>query len=155
MTRNAHRPARPAPSSPQVSRRMQLQATRDTQPELAIRRELHRRGLRYRLHRRPIITSNRVADVLFRRAQVAVYVDGCWWHGCPHHKSWAKANELFWRDKIDRNVARDRETDATLRAAGWLVVRVWEHEAAAEAASRIEAVVRRRLAEGMPALVPA
>jgi DNA mismatch endonuclease (patch repair protein) len=76
---------------------------------------------------------------------VAVYVDGCYWHSCPVHATVPKANRDWWRAKLEANVARDRDTDERLRAAGWLVLRVWEHEAAPEAANRVEEIVRGRL----------
>jgi DNA mismatch endonuclease (patch repair protein) len=86
----------------------------------------------------------READIVFLRAKVAVFVDGCFWHGCPIHGSAPKRNDAFWRDKILGNQVRDAETDSALAASGWKVVRVWEHETGAEAADRVEAVVRDR-----------
>ena len=101
---------------------------RDTVPELALRRELHRRGLRYRVdHPLPGLRRRR-ADVLFGRAKVAVFVDGCFWHGCPVHSTTPKANRRWWIDKIAANKARDRDTDDHLEQLGWLVLRFWEHE---------------------------
>jgi len=123
---------------------MQRQARRDTVPELSVRRELHRLGLRYRVDRPVGPGVRRRADVLFGTAKVAVFVDGCFWHRCPQHATDPRANAQWWRDKLDRNVARDRETDATLAAQGWLVVRVWEHEDAVAAAARIAEAVRAR-----------
>lgn len=90
----------------------------------------------------------RRADVVFGPARVAVFVDGCFWHGCPVHATWPKANSDYWREKIETNRLRDRDTDQRLAAAGWLVVRVWEHERPEEAAQRIEAVVRSRRLKG-------
>lgn len=133
------------PSSDQVSRRMQRQASRDTLPEMALRSALHALGLRYRVHQRPIRGVRREADVVFRRARVAVFVDGCFWHGCPNHASWPKANAAWWKEKIEANRRRDSDTDIRLASAGWLAVRVWEHEEADGAASRIAALVRERL----------
>lgn len=124
---------------------MARQATRGTAIEYALRRELHRRGLRYRLHRRPVAGLRREADLVFPRTRVAVFVDGCFWHACPTHATWPKANAEFWRTKIERNRDRDRETDAQLAEAGWEVVRVWEHDDPAEAAIHIERVVASRL----------
>jgi DNA mismatch endonuclease (patch repair protein) len=143
-----------APSSADVSRRMQRQASRDTGPEVAVRSALHRLGLRYRVHARPISGIRRDADVVFRRVRVAVFVDGCFWHGCPDHASWPKANSSWWRDKIEKNRARDRDTDARLAEAGWLAIRVWEHEPSEEAAERIAAAVRGRTARPAPARGP-
>ena len=122
---------------------MRAQRERDTGTERALRSELHARGLRFRLHRRLLKGLRREADLVFPRARVAVFVDGCFWHGCPEHATWPRNNAAFWREKIETNVARDRDTDARLAAEGWTVIRVWEHEAPAEAAKRIEAAVRR------------
>lgn len=135
-------PVRP---SPEVSRRMALVRTRDTSPEVALRRILHGRGLRYRVHFRPMRELRRHADIVFPSLKVAVFVDGCFWHGCPEHATWPKTNGAWWRGKLERNRARDVETVTCLVASGWLVIRVWEHEAADEAAGRIaEAVALRR-----------
>jgi DNA mismatch endonuclease (patch repair protein) len=120
---------------------MQAQRERDTGIERAIRSKLHARGLRFRLHRRLLAGSRREADLVFGRARVAVFVDGCFWHGCPEHATWPKHNADFWRAKIERNVERDRDTDARLAAEGWHVVRVWEHEDADAAVARIERAV--------------
>jgi DNA mismatch endonuclease, patch repair protein len=123
---------------------MQGQARRDTKPELALRRELWRRGLRYRVDVAPIGGVRRRADIVFTRARVAVYVDGCYWHSCPIHRSTPKTNTEWWTDKLRGNEARDRDTDARLAAEGWEVVRVWEHEPATEAADRVVAQVSAR-----------
>ena len=80
---------------------------------------------------------------MFSRDRVAVFVDGCFWHGCPLHGTWPKTNETWWRDKILGNVARDRDTERRLTEAGWTTVRVWEHENPDEAADRVEALLRR------------
>jgi DNA mismatch endonuclease (patch repair protein) len=86
----------------------------------------------------------RRVDIVFGPARVAVFVDGCFWHGCPEHATWPKRNARFWRKKIEANTRRDRDTDERLRREGWTVVRVWEHEPPNEAADRIEALVRSR-----------
>jgi DNA mismatch endonuclease (patch repair protein) len=122
---------------------MQATKQRDTKPELLLRRELHRRGLRYRVDAPVLPGSRRRADIVFRKAQVAVYVDGCFWHSCPEHGTAPKANSKWWSEKLAANLARDRATDVELDAAGWAVIRVWEHESPLEAADRIESVVRR------------
>ncbi|MGW5054865.1 very short patch repair endonuclease [Actinokineospora sp. NPDC004072] len=122
--------------------RMSRQRARDTAVEMALRRALHAAGLRYRVHRRPVPGVRREADVAFTRARVAVFVDGCFWHGCPEHATWPKSNADFWRAKIEGNRARDRDTDARFAAAGWRVVRVWEHEDPAAAAARVAQAVR-------------
>lgn len=121
---------------------MQRQARRDTAAELAIRREVWRRGLRYRVDVGPVPGLRRRADLVFTKARVAVYVDGCFWHRCPVHATSPKANSEWWREKLDANVRRDRDTDRRLADAGWTVIRIWEHEDAAVAADRIESAVR-------------
>jgi DNA mismatch endonuclease, patch repair protein len=120
---------------------MQANRGRDTTPERAIRSELHRRGLRYRIHVRPISTRRCEADVVFRKALVAVFVDGCWWHGCPDHRPLPKKNREWWARKIQVTVDRDRRNDQALADAGWTVIRVWEHENSINAADRIQAAV--------------
>lgn len=132
------------PSSDAAKARMEAQPSRDTSPELELRSELHGRGLRYRVHDRPIDGLRREADVVFRGPKVAVYVDGCFWHGCPEHGSTPKSNRDFWREKIQRNKERDRDTVERLEEEGWVAVRVWEHEDPVEAADRVEDVVRSR-----------
>lgn len=115
----------------------------DTSCEVALRSALHRRGLRYSLRRR----LPGKPDIVFTSARVAVFVDGCFWHGCPEHCRRPSSNRAYWNAKIERNVARDRRVDSELKAMGWRVVRVWEHavrESPARAASRIEQVVRPR-----------
>tara|TARA_Y100001936_G_scaffold223359_1_gene240067 strand:- start:956 stop:1354 length:399 start_codon:yes stop_codon:yes gene_type:complete len=116
--------------------------SRDTKPEMLVRSLVHRRGLRYRVSQRPIANVRRTADLVFRRAKVAVNVDGCFWHGCEQHYKEPKTNTEYWRNKIDGNRRRDRETDELLTAAGWLVLRFWEHEDPAEVAETIEHSVR-------------
>ena len=118
--------------------------SRDTLPELALRSEIHRLGLRYRVSTRPERAVRRTADVVFRAARVAVFVDGCFWHGCPDHFVAPKTNPDYWLSKIKGNVRRDRDTDRALTESGWLVIRVWEHEASKSAAARIAAEVRFR-----------
>jgi DNA mismatch endonuclease (patch repair protein) len=123
---------------------MQSARRRDTAPEVALRRFLHRLGLRYRIDQQPLACLRRRADIVFPGHRVAVYVDGCFWHGCPLHATWPKQNAAFWRDKIEANRRRDADTDRRLEAAGWCVIRVWEHEDPRIAAARIARVVQRR-----------
>ena len=111
---------------------------------MALRRLLHAAGLRYRVDRAPLPGLRRRADIVFGPARVAVYVDGCFWHGCPEHGTRPKANAAWWREKIERTGSRDRETDARLASAGWLVVRVWEHEEPAVVATRIREAIKGR-----------
>jgi DNA mismatch endonuclease, patch repair protein len=124
---------------------MQRQGRRDTKPEMALRRALWARGLRYRVDRAPIPGMRRRADIVFGPAKVAVYVDGCFWHSCPEHATLPKNNREWWRAKLDANVRRDRDTDRRLGEAGWRVVRVWEHE---ETAVAFERVVRALVDSG-------
>jgi DNA mismatch endonuclease (patch repair protein) len=125
---------------------MQSNRSRDTKPELALRSAVHARGLRYRVSAKPLTGLRRTADLVFPSAKVAVFLDGCFWHGCPEHHTVATANATFWADKVEGNRARDRDTDSRLADAGWVSVRVWEHEDPAEAARRVEDVVRTRRA---------
>jgi DNA mismatch endonuclease (patch repair protein) len=123
---------------------MEAQRRRDTGPEKLLRSELHRLGLRFRLSYPVPGAPRRTIDVAFTRVKVAVFVDGCFWHACPDHATWPKNNETWWRAKLEANRIRDRDTDARLAAAGWLVLRFWEHEDAQRAAGQVEAAVRRR-----------
>ena len=130
-------------STPGVRRRMQAIRAVDTKPELAVRRAVHALGLRYRVHTRPLPDLNRRADLVFTRARVAVFVDGCFWHGCPEHgRRQFGVNGWYWPDKIDRNVRRDVETTRLLTEAGWRVVRAWEHEDPATVAAAVADTVR-------------
>lgn len=134
-------------STPGVRRRMQAIRSSGTKPEMAVRRLVHARGLRYRTHVRPLPDLNRRADLVFTRARVAVFVDGCFWHGCPDHgRRQFGVNGWYWPDKIDRNVRRDAETTALLTQAGWRVVRAWEHEDPEAVAARVADAVRRSAA---------
>ncbi len=125
-----------------TSVRMSKQRTKDTQPELMLRRSLRRLRLGYRVQARPLPGVRIQPDVLFLRARVAVFVDGCFWHACPDHASWPASNAEFWRSKIIGNVDRDRATDALLKGSGWTVVRMWEHEDPETVARAIRALVR-------------
>ncbi|MFJ8883677.1 very short patch repair endonuclease [Streptomyces sp. NPDC102402] len=129
------------PSSPGVSARMSRQARRDTAPEVAVRKLLHASGYRYRLNERVPGMSRRTIDIAFTRAKVAVMIDGCFWHGCPEHATQPKANSEWWRNKLDRNMARDVETTEHLTAAGWTVLRFWEHQPATTVAERVATAV--------------
>lgn len=126
------------PPSPAISARFAAQARSDTLPELRLRRELHRRSLRYRVQYRVPGLPRRRVDVAFTRAGLAVLVDGCFWHGCPEHGPTPKTNTQWWLDKFEKNRARDRDTDQRLASLGWTVIRVWEHETVETAANRIE-----------------
>jgi DNA mismatch endonuclease (patch repair protein) len=135
-------------SNLKVRRRMQRQRVRDTAPEIALRHELHRLGLRYRLDRQVVRGTRRRVDIVFGPTKVAVLVDGCFWHGCPEHGSHQpKVNTWYWPDKIAKNKERDADTDKRLRSDGWLVIRVWEHDDPIKAARRISRAVARRRAK--------
>jgi DNA mismatch endonuclease, patch repair protein len=136
----------PHPSSKAAQSRMQAVKPRDTAPEKSLRSELYKKGLRYRVDTRPMKELNRRADIVFRSAKVAVFVDGCFWHGCPIHGTQAKANAKFWRNKIKQNQERDIDTINRLKKAGWRVVRVWEHENPEKAAEKILKIVLKRKA---------
>ena len=129
------------PSSPEISRRMAKVRQKGTDAEIALRRELYRRGLRYRVGYEVLKKPRRVADVAFPGLRIAVFVDGCFWHGCPEHASWPKQNAEFWRQKIEANQLRDVDTNERLRSMGWTVLRFWEHESPIEAAETVEQTV--------------
>ena len=124
-----------------VRRSMVANRSRDTKPELRIRSAVHRRGLRYRVAARPIPGLQRTADMVFRPAKVAVFIDGCFWHGCPEHYVEPRRNSDYWSAKVARNKWRDSDTDQRLRDAGWTVLRYWEHEPVQEVVEEIVATV--------------
>lgn len=135
-------------SSPGTRASMKSNRGRDTSPELIIRRRLHALGLRYRVSARPLRNVRRTADIVFTRAKVAVFVDGCFWHGCPEHYQSPARNGEFWLAKRVRNQERDVDTNEVLRAHGWRVLRFWEHEIRSDPATvagGIAGEVRRRL----------
>ncbi len=140
MAANTHEPL----ATPESRRRMQRVRQRNTSAEMALRRALHARGLRYRVQVTVLTNPRRVADVAFCGLRVAVFVDGCFWHGCPVHATWPKQNADFWRAKIETNIARDSDTDERLRTNGWHVIRVWAHEEPKIAAERIAHTLEQR-----------
>ena len=131
-------------SSDAVRRSMKSNRSRDTKPELRLRKMVHAQGLRYRVAAPPIPGIRRTADLLFTRAKIAVFMDGCFWHGCPEHHTVAVAHAEFWADKVKGNVARDRDTDERLAEAGWISIRIWEHDDPREAALRVRDAVHAR-----------
>jgi len=131
-------------SSEATRRSMQANRPRDTKPEWAVRSAVHRRGLRYRVNARPLPNLRRTADLVFRSVRVAVFVDGCFWHGCRRHHTKAATNATFWERKVEDTRRRDRETNRHLRLAGWEVLRFWEHEDPNVIADEVESVVARR-----------
>jgi DNA mismatch endonuclease (patch repair protein) len=120
------------------SQQMSRIRSRDTKPELILRRILWSRGLRYRLHAK---TPFGRPDLVFARKKVAVFVDGCFWHGCPDHYAPPRSQSRFWAEKLRQNVARDRLQTRQLEAHGWRVVRLWEHEIADQLADAAERVL--------------
>ncbi|MGP3707806.1 very short patch repair endonuclease [Gordonia paraffinivorans] len=133
---------RPSPSSPAVRSRMSRQKSRDTAPEIAVRRRLHARGIRYRIDVRLESDMRTRADIAWRSLQLAVFIDGCFWHGCPEHATRPAANRDWWANKLETNVARDRRTDEALRERGWVVRRFWEHQDPGEISEEIIQTIR-------------
>lgn len=111
---------------------------KDTDPEVRLRRELWAAGLRYRIHYK--ITGR--PDIVFPRARVAIFVDGCFWHGCPVHSVRPKANSRFWATKLEGNIARDNKVNAELNTLGWKVIRIWEHDVYSNIEKAVNCVVR-------------
>ncbi|MGW3018474.1 very short patch repair endonuclease [Streptomyces longwoodensis] len=132
---------------------MSRQGSRDTAPEVAVRKLLHASGLRYRVNVPVPGMPRRTIDIAFPRAKVAIFLDGCFWHGCPEHATHPKANADWWRAKLDKNMSRDAETTQHLIGAGWAVLRFWEHESVDEVARRIADVVaaKREVSDRPPA----
>ena len=124
---------------------MQANKSRDTGPEMALRRELFRRGLRYRVDVAPLPGVRRTVDIVFPTARVAVLVDGCFWHGCPEHHRAPKTHVDFWETKMLGTIARDAETTHMLQDDGWQVIRLWEHEPTQTMADIVEDALRRAL----------
>ncbi|MFE5207394.1 very short patch repair endonuclease [Streptomyces sp. NPDC056600] len=120
---------------------MSRQGRRDTVPEVAVRKILHASGLRYRVNVPVPGMPRRTIDIVFPRLKIAIFMDGCFWHGCPQHATQPKSNAEWWRVKLDKNMARDRETTEHLEAEGWTVLRYWEHEAPARIATQISSTV--------------
>jgi DNA mismatch endonuclease, patch repair protein len=135
-------PAAPSASSLAVRSVMRANSKKDTRPERALRSELQRRGLRFRKHYALASAGRCRADIVFTRARIAVFVDGCFWHGCPDHGTRPRTNSVYWSAKINRNVARDADQTRLLERSGWRVVRIWEHEAVSSAADRVERALR-------------
>lgn len=136
-----HLPPTPPATDDVTRRRMQATRSKHSRAERDLRSELHRRGLRYRLHL-PLLDNKRYkADIVFRRARVVVFLDGCFWHSCPEHGTTAISNADWWAKKLARNRERDAYAESHLVERGWTVVRVWEHEDPCHAADVIEDVL--------------
>jgi DNA mismatch endonuclease (patch repair protein) len=140
-SRQRRRLSSPPASSAFVLQRMRTQRRWDTSPELVLRRLLWACGVRYRVNAKPLPTFRRRADLVLTRPRIAVFVDGCFWHACPLHATWPKTNAAWWRAKLRRTTLRDRDTDATLVASGWRVLRFWEHDDPIQAASSVQRLV--------------
>jgi len=140
------RSERPSASSPLTRRLMQSIGKTNTRKERELRSLLHRAGLRFRVHIKPLPNINRRADVIFTRLKIAVFIDGCFWHGCPLHSHVPRTNEAFWRKKLEGNRSRDNETNLLLAANGWVVLRYWEHCDMTDAAREVEKTIRMRRA---------
>jgi DNA mismatch endonuclease (patch repair protein) len=123
---------------------MQAQAREATGCEVAVCSALHEMGLRFQVNVRPLADCRRRADIVFGRILVAVFIDGCFWHGCPEHGRAPRTNRAWWRLKIRRNRLRDADTDRRLIKAGWLSLRFWEHEGALDVASQIASAIGKR-----------
>ena len=121
---------------------MQANRSRDTSIELAVRRIAHARGMRYRVNMRPERDIRRTADMVFSGPRVAVFIDGCFWHGCEAHYTRPTSNAAYWSQKVERNRQRDLETNMLLSQHGWTILRFWEHEDPVAVADAIEAIVR-------------
>ena len=121
---------------------MQQQRRRDTKPEIEVRRRLHAAGLRFRVDVKPEPDLRVRADIVWRGRRIAVFLDGCFWHGCPTHGTRPKTNADWWSAKLAANVARDRRTDEELTSRGWRVLRYWEHEPPADVAADLFEAVR-------------
>ncbi|MEU3740141.1 very short patch repair endonuclease [Streptomyces sp. NPDC032198] len=130
-------PSHSKASSREVRAVMRANRGRDTKPELALRSLLHAQGLRYRVDISPLTGVRRRADLVFPRQKLAIFVDGCFWHGCPDHFRPAKKNAQMWQQKIEQNRSRDAETNRLLGDAGWTVMRFWEHEDPRTSADRV------------------
>lgn len=129
---------------------MQTQRRRDTTCEMSVRRRLHHMGFRYRVDYRPEATLRRSADIVFSRQRIAVFIDGCFWHGCPEHGTTPKSNGDWWAAKIERTRQRDLDTTSILISRGWTVLRFWEHQSPDEVASEVAQAVEARRRRGAP-----
>lgn len=135
--------AYPSPSSSAVTRVMKSNRKVDTKPEVLIRSSLHACGMRFRKNYELRLAALRVRpDIVFTRRKVAVFVDGCFWHGCPEHGTRPRVNQAYWDPKLERNRRRDCAVDSALRDAGWRVIRLWEHVPICDAVAAVRAAYR-------------
>lgn len=134
----------PEPRDGMVTRVAKGNRRKDTKPEIRLRSALHQRGLRFRKDYLLRLAEIRVRpDIVFTRAKLAVFVDGCFWHGCPQHQKLPTRNPDYWIPKLQRNADRDKHVNEALATAGWTVVRIWEHEDVQESAEHVAALVRQ------------
>lgn len=131
----------PEAGSPAIRAKMQAQKAKDTKPEMQLRRALHARGLRFRVDAKLPEAGRRTADIAWAGRRIAVFVDGCFWHGCPDHFVLPKSHSRWWQEKIQRNRDRDEDTTRMLLDQGWTVIRIWEHAATSDAASFVQNIV--------------
>ena len=139
----------PIPADENISEQMRRMPTKNTDPEIKVRKSLYAKGLRYRLHRKDLPGK---PDIALGPAKVAVFVDGCYWHNCPEHGTLPKNNRKWWEEKFRKNRERDLRNDTKLIEMGWLPVHIWEHEDPNEAAARIKDLARERIDERPKAL---
>lgn len=132
---------------------MQSNRPRTTKPETTLRAALHREGLRFRKHLRPVRGSRQEVDIAFTRVKLAVFVDGCFWHGCPAHATFPVTNQAWWAAKLANNRERDRRFNELLKQDGWTVMRLWEHESTADALGRVQGALA--LLDAAPTAPPA
>jgi DNA mismatch endonuclease (patch repair protein) len=137
-------------ANPAIRRVMQGNKSRDTRPEIAVRSAVHALGMRYRVSARPLRDLRRTTDLVFRNSRVAVFVDGCFWHGCPKHHAPPKTNASYWATKIQGNKSRDKDTTERLGREGWTVLRFWSQEEPLSVATQIAKVVAANIRAGNP-----
>jgi DNA mismatch endonuclease, patch repair protein len=135
----------PIASSHVVRRVMQANTARETEPERVVRRFLRQRGLCFRKDQRPIPRLRCAADLVFRIARLCIFIDGCFWHGCPTHFRVPASNSMWWTEKIEANRVRDRRNNAILKHHKWCVIRVWEHQVNARYLAELESRIRRKI----------
>jgi DNA mismatch endonuclease (patch repair protein) len=146
VKKNSLSSLRPIPSSLAAKHRMEAAKPKNTRPEIELRLALCSLGInRYKVDYKLMIGVRRKADIAFPAKKIAVFVDGCFWHGCPKHGTWPKANAQFWRAKIEQNKERDIDTNKKLKAAGWKIIRVWEHENMSKVAKKMEKLMKIRV----------
>lgn len=118
----------PKASSAAVRRVMQQNVGRETHPEKKLRSLLFRSGLRFRKDCSPVPDGRVTVDIVFPKQRICIFVDGCFWHGCPLHFEVPKTHSSWWQEKIADNRQRDVRQTRLLTALGWTVIRMWEHE---------------------------